>query len=201
MATVTQPRKRIPADERRDLIARAAGSLFARHGYAATRLDDIAAAVGVTKPVVYRHFPSKKALYVSLLERHEDDMPTFFEGLEEELGDASSDRMVQAILERWLDYVRENQHAWMMLFRDASGDDEIRARRQAVNLRAREVIATFIAVRAGVGIPPDQVEPAAEILTSGLAGLALWWIEHPDVPKQTVLEAAARITAAGVGAS
>ena len=195
MATVTQARRRIPAGERRAVILRVAGPLFARRGYAATRLDDIAAAADVSKPIVYRHFPSKKALYIALLEKHEDDMPAFFEGLDAGLSDTSPDRLARLILERWLDYVRENQHAWLMLFRDSSGDDEIRAHRFGVNLRAREVIATFIAVRAGDLMPPDEVEPTAELLTFGLAGLALWWIDHPDVSKQTVLEAAVRVCA------
>lgn len=53
----------MPAGERRDLIARAAGRLFAERGYAGTRLEDVAAAAQVTKPIVYRRFGSKKGLY------------------------------------------------------------------------------------------------------------------------------------------
>jgi hypothetical protein len=64
-----------------------------------------------------------------------------------------------------------------------------------VSLRTREVLAGFIAERAGSGIPPEQVEPTAEVLTSGLAGLALWWIDHPDVSKPVVAAVAGRITA------
>jgi AcrR family transcriptional regulator len=135
--------------------------------------------------MVYRHFESKKALYLALLDKHENDLPTFLEdGLE-----------IPSILEHWLDYVRENSHAWVMLFRDSSGDDEIRERRRGVSLRAREVLAGFIAERGGSHIPPEQVEPTAEVLTSGLAGLALWWIDHPDVPKPVVAAVAGRITA------
>ena len=59
----------MPGEERRALILRAAGRAFARDGYAGTRLDDVAAAAGVTKPMVYRHFASKKALYMALLEQ------------------------------------------------------------------------------------------------------------------------------------
>jgi AcrR family transcriptional regulator len=196
MTTETQA-KRLPAEQRRGMITRAAGRLFARHGYAATRLDDVAAAAGVSKPIVYRHFESKKALYMSLLVRHRDDLPTFFDGLDPT---ASSETVVRTILERWLDYVRENQHAWVMLFRDSSGDEEIRALRLEVNLRAREVIAAFIADRAGSRIPAKQIEPTAELLTSGLAGMALWWIDHPEVPKPVMLDVAARMSAAAVGA-
>ncbi|MGH2714542.1 MAG: TetR/AcrR family transcriptional regulator [Thermoleophilaceae bacterium] len=177
-------KQRIPADQRRALLMREAGRLFARHGYAGTRLEAVAAAAQVTKPIVYRHFDSKKALYMALLAKHRDDLPTFAEGADG----------VRDILEHWLDYVRENGHAWVMLFRDASGDDEIRDLRRAVSLRARQVVAGFIWERAGSSIPPDQVEPTAELLTSGLAGLALWWIDHPDVPKPVVVDVAARIS-------
>lgn len=199
MTSAQIDRKRIPAAERRATILRAAGPLFARQGYAGARLDDVAAAVGVTKPILYRHFDSKKALYVALLEKHEADLPTFFErvaGVAEQL---DPDALVRAILEHWLDYVRENRHAWVMLFRDSSGDDEIRAVRTRVSATARDVMAAFIAARAGDRIPADQVAPTAELLTSGLAGMALWWIDHPDVPKDVVLEVAARMSAPAVG--
>ena len=71
--------QRLPADERRATILAAAGPLFARDGYAATRIDDIAAAAGVTKPIIYRHFASKKALYAALLRKHRDDLPSFLD--------------------------------------------------------------------------------------------------------------------------
>ena len=196
MATTEARAQRLSADERRATITQAAGPLFARDGYAATRLDDIASAAGVSKPIVYRHFESKKALYMSLLRKHRDDLPTFIEGVE---AAAPSDAAVRAILERWLDYVRENQHAWVMLFRDSSGDDEIRALRREVNLRAREVLAAFIADQAGARIPPEQVEPTAELLSSGLAGMALWWGDNPETPKEVLVEVAVRMSAPAFG--
>ncbi len=199
MATsVNTSGKRVGSDERRAMIARAAGRLFARHGYAGTRLEDVASAAEVTKPIVYRHFDSKKALYMALLEKHRDDLPTFVAGVPSD--GRSPDAVLRPVLEGWLDYVRENQHAWSMLFRDSSGDDEIRNFRREVSLRAREVLAGFIADQAGSRIPPERVEPTAELLTSGLAGLALWWIDHPETPKSVVVEVAVRMSAPAVGA-
>lgn len=189
------PRVRLPADQRRSLIVAAAAQRFARGGYGGTRLEDIAAAAGVTKPMVYRHFASKKALYLALLSRHEDDLSGFFEPSDDAPEPRTPDDLVRAILERWLDYVQANQHAWLMLFRDDSGDAEIRAVRLRVGLRARRVMAGFVAQQAGNRIPAPEVEPTAELLTSGLAGLALWWIDHPDVPKAVLVEAATRLTA------
>jgi AcrR family transcriptional regulator len=176
-------KRRMTAADRRALILREAGRLFALYGYAGTRIDDVAAAAQVTKPIVYRHFGSKKALYLALLAKHRDDLPTFLERV-----------ALPAILDNWLDYVRENSHAWVMLFRDHSGDDEIRGERRRVNLRAREVLAGFIAERGDSRLPPEQVEPTAELLSSGLAGLALWWIDNPDVPKPVVAAVAKRIS-------
>jgi AcrR family transcriptional regulator len=183
MASIATPRLARP--ERRELVLRAGGAEFGRHGYAAARIEDIARAAGVTKPIVYRHFESKKGLYLALLRKHEVDLPTF-------VADAAGrvvDDSAGAILEIWLDYVRENSHAWLMLFRDHSGDDEIQAARAEVSVSARAVMAAFVAGRRP-DLPPEQVEPMAELLTSGLAGLALWWIDRPGTPKEVVLAAA-----------
>jgi AcrR family transcriptional regulator len=198
MTSVRQERLRMPAGERRELIARAAGRLFAERGYAGTRLDDVAAAAQVTKPIVYRHFESKKALYLALLTKHENDLPGFFDGFDDL---SEPDELARAILEGWLDYVHENQHAWPMLFRDGSGDEEIQAVRRRVSLRAREVLASFIAQRSRNGIPEDQIYPTAELLVSGLAGLALWWIDHPEVPKPVLVETAVRMSEPALGRS
>ena len=59
---------RLPADERRQQLLAVACDLFARTGFHDTSMDDIAEAAGVTKPVLYQHFPSKRALYGELLD-------------------------------------------------------------------------------------------------------------------------------------
>jgi AcrR family transcriptional regulator len=125
----------MPAGERRDLIARAAGRLFAERGYAGTRLEDVAAAAQVTKPIVYRLSAPRRGSI-----------------------------------------------------------EEIQAVRRRVSLRAREVLARIIAARAQDSMPRDQIEPTAELLTSGLAGLALWWIDHPELAKPVLVEVVARVS-------
>jgi AcrR family transcriptional regulator len=59
---------RLPADQRRRQLLDVAREVFARSGFHATSMDDVAVEAGVTKPVLYQHFPSKRALYVELLE-------------------------------------------------------------------------------------------------------------------------------------
>jgi AcrR family transcriptional regulator len=183
--------KRLPPAERRELILESAGRLFGERGYAHTSLDEIAAAAGVTKPILYRHFDSKKALYLALLERHRDDLPRFFERVP---GDLPFDQRVEAILETWFDYVNEHGYAWRMIFRDSGGGAEIDEFRRGNQERAREVLAGFIATQKG--IPKTQVEPLAEFLRAGGAGLALWSLDHPEVSRATLVETAKRVLAA-----
>ena len=58
---------RLPANERRDQLLTVAVDVFARKGFHGTSMDDVAKAAGVTKPVVYQHFASKRRLYLELL--------------------------------------------------------------------------------------------------------------------------------------
>ena len=67
MGTGTQTR-RLTAEQRRQQLVAVALELFARRGYRATTMDDIAEAAGVTKPLVYQHFSSKRALYLELVD-------------------------------------------------------------------------------------------------------------------------------------
>ena len=66
--TPTEPPKRLPADVRRQQLLAVALRLFGARGFEATTMDDIAEAAGVTKPLLYQHFASKRALYLELLE-------------------------------------------------------------------------------------------------------------------------------------
>jgi AcrR family transcriptional regulator len=185
------PQRRLPGAERREVILESAARLFGERGYSGTTLNDVAAESKVTKPVLYRHFDSKKALYLALLERHRDDLPRFFEAVPPDL---PFEQRVEAILEAWFAYVSEHGYAWRMLFRDTGGDAEIHAFRRGNYDRAREVLAGFIAGQRG--IPRKEVEPLAEFLRAGGAGLALWSLDHPEVSRATLIATAKRVLAA-----
>src|ERR1044072_704248 len=69
-AEAPRPRRRMAAAARREVIANAASVLFAERGDRGASIEEIARASGVTPPVVYEHFSSKRELYRDLLERH-----------------------------------------------------------------------------------------------------------------------------------
>ncbi len=63
------PGRRLPRAERREQILAAATEAFARAGFAATSLDDVAAQAGISRAILYRHFDSKTGLYRAVLDR------------------------------------------------------------------------------------------------------------------------------------
>jgi AcrR family transcriptional regulator len=186
----TTQRRRLPVAERRELIVEAAGRLFGAYGYEGTRLEDVAAAAGVTKPVLYRHFDSKRDLYLALLARHRDDLPTFGAAIPDE---GSQRERLRAVLDIWLAYVEAHSYAWKMLFRDTGGGPEIQAFRQEVHTRARDVLSGMIRSLGAGGIPAREVEPLAELMSMGMASLVLWWMENPDTSRRALVDAMTRV--------
>ncbi|MGA2165333.1 MAG: TetR/AcrR family transcriptional regulator [Solirubrobacteraceae bacterium] len=180
-----------PAD-RRALIEDAAARLFAERGYAAARLDDIAAAANVTKPMLYRHFASKRALHLTLLTKHRDEL--FAQVIEHVTPEEPMQPQLHAILDAWFGYVEQNPYAWKMLFRDTTGDPEIQAFHLELHASARSLLTTLIRPDE-IDLPQQEIEPLAEIVRSATTGLALWWLEHRDTPRQILVDAMTRVIA------
>src|SRR5690349_24259927 len=65
---------RLPRTARRAQLLAAAQDVFVANGYHAAAMDEIAERAGVSKPVLYQHFPGKLELYMALLESHVDEL-------------------------------------------------------------------------------------------------------------------------------
>ena len=112
---------RLPAEQRRRQLLDVACGVFATHGFHATSMDDIAAAAGVTKPVLYQHFPSKRALYLELLEDVGHDL---LSRLAEATGAATTGReRVEAGFAAYFRFVTGNEAAFRVLFGAAARND------------------------------------------------------------------------------
>jgi AcrR family transcriptional regulator len=186
LVTKATERQRLPVAERREVLLEAAGRLFGERGYEGTPLDEIAAAAGVTKPIVYRHFDSKRDLYLALLDRHRDDLAEFVASMPAE---GTPEERLRAVLDTWVDYVEARSYAWKMLFRDTGGGPEIAARRREVHAEARAVLVELIRSLAAVPVRRRELEPLAELMSMGMGALVLWWIEDAAVSRAAVLDA------------
>jgi AcrR family transcriptional regulator len=183
-------RKRLAPAQRRVLIEDCAARLFAEHGYAGTRLQDIARAAGVTKPMLYRHFPSKKALHLALLAHH-------WAELREQITDSVTPGPLQSqfptILDAWFGYVEHHPYAWRMLFRDTTGDPDIQAFHRELHADARTLTGALIESQQEISLTPPEIEPLAEIVRSATTGLALWWLENPQTPRSQLVDIMTRL--------
>jgi AcrR family transcriptional regulator len=186
LRTPTGERRRLPAAQRRETLIAAASELFAQRGYDHVSLDEVAERAGVTKVIVYRHFASKKDLYMQLLAAHRDELlRTLAEGMAAQR--PLADR-VPAVADAWFSYVETNPFAWAMLFQDVTGEPEIRAFHASMRDTARAAIVGLLTAEPTLRLKPGMLEPAAELLRSAMTGLALWWLEHRDVSRTTLVE-------------
>lgn len=181
---------RLPAAERRVTIERAAAELFAKHGYGATSIDDIAHAAGVTKPIVYRHFASKRELHLALLAAHRDGLLSC---LTEAWTHTSEnlDERVLTTLHAWLGYLEQEPFAARLLFYDTTG--EAQAIHIEMRAAARAAIVALLRAESRIDIDVQLIEPTAELIRAGLVGLALWWSEHPALTRAQIATAASHV--------
>lgn len=136
-ASAAEPRRRLTAARRRRQLIDVALETFARSGYNSTTMEDIATAAGVTKPLLYQHFMSKRALYLELID---DVTARLIEALGTAAGNESTfRRKVEAGMYAYFHFTVENQSAVRMLY-DAPHDEEL-----ARGLRSiQDAIAEYI---------------------------------------------------------
>jgi len=155
---------RLPAARRRKQLLDVALRVFADRGFHPTSMNDLAEAAGVTKPVLYQHFGSKRELYVELLEE-------VGERLRAAIGKATSEAdSPRAQVERgfaaYFRFVAEHQAAFMVLFGGGTRRDEEFA---AFGLRVEEAIADTV---AGLIDVPGLDADTRRLLAHGIVGLA-----------------------------
>jgi AcrR family transcriptional regulator len=196
MGDIATPRRRLPAGQRRATLVQAASELFAQRGYDHVSLDEVARRCGVTKVIVYRHFASKKDLYLKLLAAHRDELlAVLARGM---ATDAPLEARVPAVAEAWFDYVENHPFAWRMLFSDVTGDADIRAFHAGMRDTARAAIAALLENERSLRLPAKMIEPTAELLRSAMTGLALWWLENQSVRRDVLVEAVVSTTWQGL---
>ena len=186
-------RKRLSASERRDLIERAAAEVFAARGYYGASIDEIAARAGVTAPVLYDHFGSKLDIHRRLLERTRDELLDMWR--QNLGGDEPAEVRIPRALDAWARYVEHNPYAPRMFFHETTGDPQIQEIHRQVQAQARAALSVILgrepgAERIAEGADAASLEMAAEVIRAGLTGLAIWWSEHPGVPRQQVVATA-----------
>jgi AcrR family transcriptional regulator len=156
---------RLPRQARRAQLLDAAQQVFVAVGYHAAAMDDIAERAGVSKPVLYQHFPSKLELYLALLDTSCDAL---VDAVRTALGSTQDNQeRVAATMDAYLDFVGNEGGAFRLVFEsDLTSEPAVRARVDTVSRDCAEAISAVIA--EDTGLPREE----ATLLAAGMAGLA-----------------------------
>jgi AcrR family transcriptional regulator len=164
------PRVLLPRADRAASILRGAATAFARAGFAATSMEDVAAASGITKLIVYRHFESKEELYRAVLRQVSDRLAEEFAGaLESERPGGVGARAMLAT-------ARADPDGFVLLWRHAAREP------QFADYAAAQRAQAVAVARSLRGPEGDEVWErwAAEAIVSWLVESVLAWIEVGD---------------------
>ena len=164
---------RLPRDQRRIQLLDAASDVFASKGYHAAAMDDIADAAGVSKPVLYQHFPSKLDLYLALLDQSCDRLVEVVEEGLASTGD-NSDRVI-ATVAAFYEFVSSEGSDFRLIFEsDLTGDHAVQRRLSRVNAEISDAIAEVIA--EDTSLPSQQAKLLAVCLVGIAQVSARYWI-------------------------
>jgi AcrR family transcriptional regulator len=191
---------RMTGSERRWRILDAAVRLFAARGYEATSVGEIAAAAGISKPVVYDHFESKRQLFVELMESIRDDLTA--RGAAAMSADAPLEGRVRQAVDAFFAYVEERPDAARVLLVVPRGEPELADATRRVQAEATGTLARVLLseprLLAGVRDRGNRVELMTEFMKQGIHGLAEWWSQNPGTPRRALVEATMDVVWSGL---
>jgi len=169
MADSGRPRL-LKRPERRQALMDAAARAFARGGYAATSLDDVAAEAGVTRALIYRHFDSKTQLYRAVLDDTRGKL---------QRATGAPDRMEPASLEALVQMAQTEADQFRLFFRHASREPDFRDHADWLRTAMTQAAQPYLRQM----LPDDQLRRWAAALVPAVAIEAiLAWLDA-DCPQ------------------
>jgi AcrR family transcriptional regulator len=152
--------------ERRAQLLEVARRVFGNAGFHGVSMDTVAKEAGVTKPILYDHFPSKKDLYLALIDA---DLAMLHERVREALAAPTGNReRIRASFQAYFDFVDEHAEGFRLLMQEAVGaEEEFRRRVAAVRDRILAEVADLIVRESRGRLDREH----AEIVALALIGM------------------------------
>jgi AcrR family transcriptional regulator len=187
---------RLPRLARRRQLLDAAMEVFVARGYHAAAMDEIADRAGVSKPVLYQHFPGKQELYLALLDESVDRL---IEAVAAALRSTADNRQrVNATFAAYYEYIAEHTGTFRLVFEsDLTSEPAVRERLEAADQRCADMISQVI--KEDAGLADDE----AHLLSIGLLGMAqvsarYWLNTVGTIPREAAEQLVARLAWRGI---
>jgi AcrR family transcriptional regulator len=186
----------MPRPARRRQLLTAAQEVFVVQGYHAAAMDEIAERAGVSKPVLYQHFPGKLELYLALLDESVESLTAAVHAALESTSD--NKLRVTATFTAFFDFVGDTGQAYRLVFEsDLRNEPAVRDRLDAAMNRCAEMVSGVIQEDAGVQ------DAEAQLLGMGLVGMAhvcaVYWLgTGRPIPKDAAEQLLSRLAWRGI---
>jgi AcrR family transcriptional regulator len=178
---------RLPRSARRQQLLVAAQEVFVANGYHAAAMDDIAERAGVSKPVLYQHFPGKLELYLALLDTQADALRDAV--ITALASSTDNQQRIHGVLSAYFDFVDRDDHdgAFRLIFEsDLVNDPDVRQRVERVTRKTMNAVADTVAADTGLSRP--EAELLATALTGSAQVVARWWLDSErPVPRERAI--------------
>jgi AcrR family transcriptional regulator len=176
----------VTADRREQLLA-AADRVVQREGSAAS-MNVIAAEAGITKPILYRHFGDKGGLYRALADRHIDTLLVRLRAALLTRGGLRA--RTRATVDAYLASIEEQPQVYRFLVQRAAVEEpDVRGQVVGFVRRFGDELAVGIGNEPELaGVDPQRAVVWAQSIAGMVQGVGDWWLDHPDVPRGTVVD-------------
>jgi AcrR family transcriptional regulator len=182
-------RRRLPASERRAQLIDVGRTVFAKRGYEATSMEEIADRAKVSKPIVYEHFGGKEGLYAVVVDR---EMDYVVRRIVEAIGHGSPRERIEGASLAFLSYVKDNPDGFAVLSQDSPVTSKDGRLSSLLNDLAERVGHVFASSFKDAGYDARAAPIYAHALVGMVTFVGKWWIE---VRKPSVEEVAKHIGA------
>ena len=169
---------RLPVDERRRRLLDVGAELFGRHPYEELSMARIARAAGISKPLLYHYFPSKRDLFEAVLSQAADEHLRRIT-TDDTLAPAAQ---LAAAVDAYLAWIEQNTGAYEKLLRSA-GIPEVR---ELIDRVRGETATRILAGIVPDGPPPPKVRAAVRAWLWYMDGICLDWVRERDLTKEDV---------------
>jgi len=187
---------RLPRPARRLQLLGAAQEVFVAQGYHAAAMDDIAERAGVSKPVLYQHFPGKLELYLALLDQHSEALVAAVKGALESTYD--NKQRVSATMAAYFAFVDDDAGGFRLVFEsDLTNEQAVRERVDRATQQCAELVSRVIAEDTGLRGEESM------LLAVGLVGMAsvtarYWLAAAGSIPRSAAAELVATLSWRGI---
>ncbi|MEU4565963.1 TetR/AcrR family transcriptional regulator [Micromonospora sp. NPDC023956] len=173
--------RRLPRAVREQQMLDAAVRAFSRRGFHAASMDEIAEDAGISKPMVYAYLGTKEALFVACLHREGTRMVEAIAGAA--APDLPADERLWRGLRAFFGFVGAHRDGWVVLYRQARGEQPFAGELAAMRSRMVEVVAGMLdhaLLARGREVRETDLEVIAYALVGATESLADWLADHPE---------------------